>query len=151
MPIPLIAAGIAAAAKTGIVGKIGGAIGGAIGGGSNSDPTARSTASNVGPIIRLGAPGNPAYAAAAPEPGTFYLAKTDGQIYQSKAAGFYPIMKPWANQRKATYRVTKLGLPGAGGIAEPATTGGLARSGGVGLLVAAVGFVVVWQVLKRVR
>lgn len=117
-------------------------VGGLIGGlsGKNTDPVARQNANSVGAIVRLGAANAIRYPWGAPAPtaGTFYLALKDGSIWESRAAGFYPVTAAWATKRTAAYK--------AGGVSVTsdqvaADLGNKALKFGAGTLVA-IGLVV---------
>lgn len=144
--IPIIAAGATAIKAGGFVAK-------AFGKNTNSDPQARSTADQVGAIVRLGAANaiTHSWGANAPEAGTFYLALSDGSIYQSKAAGFYLVTKSWATERTALFIQERTGIMPLKTSAPATDWAEKSRSGGKGLLFALIGGIVLWQVLKRVR
>lgn len=94
----------------GVVSKIANGVANALGlGENNTDPEARKRAEafKPGSITRLGAaPRSLQLGKAtetAPVPGVFYLVISTGEIYESKAAGFYLITDSWAIERRTLW------------------------------------------------
>jgi hypothetical protein len=96
------------------VGPVKGLLGGLLGGGPK-DPAALARAQALvgsGSLVKLGKITTQAWTRPVPEPGEFYLDLRDGEIYQSKAAGLYPVTAAWAAERKAQYRAAAINTTG---------------------------------------